>query len=119
MSRAGALWAQLGDIERAAVRAALRTAMGSEKLADCLDADRPLVPADSWPDFLIPLHQAGPQVAVPVGRCECGTEVTTELAPWVRGDGSVVWLGPKCWRERALDRARERDHPTIPLPEEE
>ncbi len=113
MSRAARVWAAYSAEQRTDVSVAL-DGLGLYALVVALDADlaeqqrlTAALTAPPFQAFLIPEADAGPRLAPPrTGQCQCGREVTTELFAWVNGDGSITWLGPGCWRERALRRAQ-------------
>jgi hypothetical protein len=114
MTRAVRVWAAEDEPRRDWVR---RTAdqWGFADLIAALDADladhdrlKATPTAPPRQDALIPASEAGPCLPATSSQCACGREVTTELYPWVGADGTVTWLGPGCWRDRALRRADER-----------
>ncbi len=115
MSRAARVWAALSQ-ERRGLIADFLHEMFNEDLADALDADaaeqqrlQAALTAPPFDAFQTPLFAeaaAGPRLTPRAGNCLCGREVTTELTAWVADDKTVLWLGPKCWRERSLRRAQ-------------
>ncbi len=113
MSRAARVWAGLTESERADLTLELAHLDWSWRLRDALDADaaehqrlQAALDAPPFDGFLFPVSAAGPRLTPRTGSCRCGREVTTELTAWIADDTTVLWLGPKCWRERALRRAR-------------
>jgi hypothetical protein len=112
VSRAGALWNALDESEKGSF--ALETAHlpRAYQLLQALDADaRALAPPTDGFHFLpadgalLPETAAGPRR--PAERCEaCGEAVTTGLTALLSPGGATQHLGPGCWRERMLARAR-------------
>lgn len=108
MTRAVRVWAALERLERNGIEAVLSQQEYGGQLVAALNADldehdrlKAALHAPSYP-ALVPVSQAGPRREPVTGRCACGKEVGTELFPRVQPDGSLVWLGPVCWKNRSL-----------------
>jgi hypothetical protein len=110
VSRAGALWNALTDDERNAVTYTLSGVRDGQFLAAIVADARALAPpGDGFrflPEPLIPESAAGPRL--PAERCDdCGEAVTTgRIAFYDWAKQQTLHLGPGCWRDRALARAR-------------
>jgi hypothetical protein len=113
VTRAVRVWAALSESERADF--ALETAhLGrAYELLRALDADlaehqqlEDLLTTSPFQGFLIPEWQAGPRR--PAEKCDdCGEDVTTGRIPFYDYDRErTLHLGPGCWRDRMLARAR-------------
>lgn len=113
MNRAVRVWAALTSGERAMVDNAIRGAWGGTGLLQALDADlaehealQAVHTAPPFQAFLIPADQAGPRL--PAEACDdCGQDVTTgRTALYDYDQRRYLFLGPGCWRDRMLARAR-------------